>query len=153
MGGGGMTGRTIVFGGIHGCLNALTNLIDALALGPEDTVVTLGDYIGRGPDSCGVLDQLIAISEHCRLIPLLGDHEEMLINALGDITALRRWLACGGSATLRSHGWLPGGPRRALADWIPEKHQAFLVGCRPYYETGSHLFIHAGFVPELPMDK
>jgi len=148
-----MAGRTIAIGDIHGCLNSLAFLIDAVAPDPEDTVVTLGDYIDRGPDSRGVLDSLIALSGHCRLVPLLGDHEEMLIDALDNPTALRRWLTCGGSATLRSYGWLPRSPRQTLADWIPEEHREFLVGCRPYHETSSHLFVHAGLVPELPLDK
>ena len=55
--------------------------------------------------------------------------------------------------TLRSYGWVSGGPRRALTDWIPEPHRGFLARCLPYYETRSHLFVHAGFVPELPLDE
>jgi serine/threonine protein phosphatase 1 len=145
--------RTIVIVDIHGCSDALAALIDAVGPGPGDTLVTLGDHIDRGPDSRGVLDQLIALAGRCRLVPLLGDHEEMLLDVLGDTAALRRWLTCGGAETLHSYGWAPGGPRRALAGWIPEPHRAFLAGCRPYHETGTHLFVHAGFLPELPMEQ
>jgi serine/threonine protein phosphatase 1 len=148
-----MAGRTIAIGDIHGCLAALEALITAIAPGPDDTLVTLGDYIDRGPDSCGVLDRLIALARRCRLVPLLGNHDELLLDALRDITALRRWLILGGADTLRSYGWVAGGSRRALADWIPKPHREFLAGCRPYYETRSHLFVHAGFVPELPLDE
>jgi serine/threonine protein phosphatase 1 len=148
-----MAGRTIAIGDIHGCLDALAALIDAVQPGPDDTVVTLGDYIDRGPDSRSVLDRLIALAESCRLVPLLGDHEEMPVDALQDIAALRKWLTCGGVETLRSYGWEPGGPRRALPDWIPERHLAFLVGCRPYHETATHVFMNAGFQSELPMDQ
>ncbi len=148
-----MAGRTIAIGDVHGCLAALNTLIDAIDPGPDDTLVTLGDYIDRGPQSRGVLDRLIALAGRCRLVPLLGNHEEALLDALRDITALRRWLTLGGADTLRSYGWVSGGPRRALADWIPQKHREFLAGCRPYYETRSHLFVHAGFVPELPMSE
>jgi serine/threonine protein phosphatase 1 len=151
--GGGMAGRMIAIGDIHGCLTALATLIDAIEPGPEDTLVTLGDHIDRGPDTSGVVDRLIALAETCQLIPLMGDHEELLVDALSDITARRRWLSCGGAKTLQSYGWFPGGPRRALTDWIPEQHRKFVAGCRPYHETGSHLFVHAGFLPELPMDK
>ena len=144
-------GRTIAIGDIHGCSAALAALVDAIAPGPEDTVVALGDYIDHGPDSRGVLDRLIRVAGRCRLVPLLGNHEEMLLNALGDRAHLEGWLRCGGAQTVRSYGWAPGGPRRRLADWIPEPHREFLAGCRPYYETATHLFVHAGFVPELPM--
>ncbi len=51
-----MPTRTIAIGDIHGCSAAL----DAIRPRPEDTIVTLGDSINRGPDSRGVLDRLIA---------------------------------------------------------------------------------------------
>jgi serine/threonine protein phosphatase 1 len=148
-----MVGRTIAIGDIHGCLAALIALIAAIDPGPEDTLVTLGDYIDRGPDSCGVLDRLIALGRRCQLIPLLGNHEEALLDTLSDITALQRWLTLGGADTLRSYGWVSGGPRRAIEDWIPKQHREFLAGCRPYHETTSHFFVHAGFVPEFPLNE
>src|SRR5262249_33858026 len=117
-----MAGRTIAIGDIHGCPDALAALIDAIAPSPEDTVVLLGDYIDRGPNSRGVLDRLIALARRCRLVPLLGNHEEALLDALRDKDSLRRWLTLGAADTLRSYGWVPGGPRRALADWIPKPH-------------------------------
>jgi serine/threonine protein phosphatase 1 len=148
-----MTGHTIAIGDIHGCSDALAAVIDAIAPGPADTIITLGDHIDRGPDSRGVLDQLIMLASRCRLISLQGDHEEMLLAALADKTAEPKWLRCGGAETLRSYGGSCRGPQRALADWIPERHRQFLVGCRAYHETATHLFIHAGYVPELPMEQ
>lgn len=70
--------RSIAIGDIHGCLLALKAIIAAIDLQPEDTIITLGDYIDRGPDSKGVLDQLIELEGRCNLIPLKGDHDEML---------------------------------------------------------------------------
>jgi serine/threonine protein phosphatase 1 len=148
-----MAGRTIAIGDIHGCLAALAALIDAIEPGPEDTLITLGDYIDRGPHSRAVLDRLIVLAGRCRLVPLLGNHEEAMLDALGDITALRRWLTLGGADTLRSYGWVPGGRRRTLADWIPRPHREFVASCRAYHETRSHLFVHAGYVPELPLNE
>jgi serine/threonine protein phosphatase 1 len=145
--------RTITDGDIHGCSAALAALLDAVRPGPDDTVVTLGDYIDRGPDSRGVVDQLLALEGRCRLVPLLGNHEELLIAAARDRTAARSWLALGGVEALRSYGWAPGGPRRALAQWVPERHWEFLVGCLPFCETSTHLFVHAGYVPELPLEN
>ena len=57
----------------------------------------------------------------------------------------------GGADALRSYGWVLGGPRRPRADWIPEPHRLFLAGCRDYHETPTHLFVHAGYIPELPL--
>jgi serine/threonine protein phosphatase 1 len=148
-----MAGRTIAIGDIHGCSAALATLVDAVGPGPEDTVILLGDYIDRGPDSRGVLEHLIVLATRYQLIPLLGNHEEMLVRAARDREALRAWLACGGVAALRSYGWVPGGTRRRVADWIPERHWEFLAGCRDYHETDTHLFVHAGYLPDLPMDR
>jgi serine/threonine protein phosphatase 1 len=100
-----MTARTIAIGDILGCSAALDSLLQCLRPGPEDTLITLGAYIDRGPDSRGVLDRLIALAGDCRPVPLLGNHEEMLLAAIRDRTALRSWLECGGAATLRSYGW------------------------------------------------
>jgi serine/threonine protein phosphatase 1 len=150
-----MPGRTIAIGDIHGCSTALAALLDAIAPAAADTLITLGDYIDRGPDSRGVLDQLIALGRRYRLIPLLGNHEEMLIAALSNRQVLECWLACGGLETLGSYGYSPGrpAPRGGLAGLVPEPHWAFLAGCRPHHETPSHIFTHAGYDPALPMDR
>jgi serine/threonine protein phosphatase 1 len=146
-----MPGRTIAIGDIHGCGDALAALIDAIVPTPDDTIIALGDYIDRGPDSEGVVAQFISLGQTCRLIPLMGNHEEVFLDALNDITKLRKWLESGGAETLRSYGWTPGTGRRLLADWIPEAHRDFIAGCLPYYETSTHIFVHAGYVPDLPM--
>jgi serine/threonine protein phosphatase 1 len=148
-----MAGRTIAIGDIHGCRDALAALVDTIRPGREDTLITLGDHIDRGPDSRGVVDSLLALAGRCRLVPLQGNHEELLLDALRDITALRRWLSFGGAEALRSYGWASGGPRRTLVSWFPEEHRRFLAACQPYHETATHLFVHAGFLPELPMDQ
>jgi serine/threonine protein phosphatase 1 len=150
-----VAGRTIAIGDIHGCSAALAALVEAIRPGPGDTLVPLGDYIDRGPDSRGVLDQLVALAGRCRLVPLLGNHEEMLIAALRDAAVLKFWLACGGVETLLSYGWLPGrrGRPGGLADLIPEPHWRFLAACLAYHETDTHIFSHANYLPDLPMEQ
>jgi len=46
----------LAIGDIHGCRVALETMIDYVAPSPADTIVTLGDYVDRGPDSKGVVD-------------------------------------------------------------------------------------------------
>ena len=51
-----MSGRTFAIGDIHGDLAALQTLFARLPqLVPGDTLVFLGDYVDRGPDSAGVV--------------------------------------------------------------------------------------------------
>ena len=51
--------RTLVIGDIHGHLIALEHVVKLAGLRPDDLLITLGDYVDRGPDSKGVLDWLI----------------------------------------------------------------------------------------------
>jgi serine/threonine protein phosphatase 1 len=53
----------------------------------------------------------------------------------------------GGNATLDSYG-----PARDLS-LIPEEHFEFLERCPSYHETDSHIFLHANYEPDLPMDE
>ena len=142
-----MNPRTIAIGDIHGCSAALDALLEAIRPRPEDCIVTLGDYINRGPDSRGVIERLIELQDRCRLVPLLGNHEEMLFEALAGSYPLDYFLGVGGDATLDSYG-----PDRDLS-FIPDDHIEFLKSCLDYHETGSHIFVHASYEPHLPMDE
>ena len=51
----------------------------ALDLQPDDTLVTLGDYVDRGPDSKGVIDRLIALKDQVNLVAIMGNHDEMML--------------------------------------------------------------------------
>jgi hypothetical protein len=66
----------------QGCSLALAALIEAIQPEPGDTIVTLGDYINRCQGSPGALNQLIVLGQQCELVPLMGNHEEMLLSAL-----------------------------------------------------------------------
>ena len=145
--------RTIAIGDIHGCSRALAKLLDAVRPTVADTIVTLGDYIDRGPDSRGVIDQLLRLGTCCRLIPLIGNHEEMLARALANKAAIETWLQCGGVDALRSYGWVRGGRARPLRDWFPPSHQCFLAECKSYFETDTHIFVHAGLLADRPLDQ
>jgi serine/threonine protein phosphatase 1 len=149
-----LPGRTVAIGDIHGCSLALSALLDAIKPEPEDDLVFLGDFIDRGPDSRGVLDMVIDLRQRCTVIPLLGNHEEMLLASLNDRTALRLWLTCGGAEAIASYSGRLRPPTHpdALLNVIPEEHWYFLQTCRSYYETDTHLFVHGGYVPELPLD-
>jgi serine/threonine protein phosphatase 1 len=142
-----MRPRTIAIGDIHGCSAALDALLEVIRPRPDDTIVTLGDYINRGPDSKGVIESLIQLKTRCRLVPLLGNHEEMLFEALADRLPLVDFLGVGGDDTLDSYG-----PGRDLS-LIPVEHYQFLESCLDYYETDTHIFVHANYYQDTPMDE
>jgi serine/threonine protein phosphatase 1 len=143
--------RQLAIGDIHGCARALVALARAVDFRDDDVVITLGDYIDRGPNSYAVLDWLIAIQQRVRLIPLMGNHEVMLLRARESREKLGHWLECGGKATLASYS--PLGDAGRLAD-IPDHHWQFLEEeTLRYFETDDHFFVHAGVYPEEPLDE
>lgn len=142
-----MAGRLVAIGDIHGCSAALSSVLAAVGPRPDDTIVTLGDYVDRGPDSRGVLAQLIALAERCRLIPILGNHDEMLLDILSGLHfLLNDWLTFGGDATLASYDC-------ALPREIPPEDIDFLQSCRAWHESDAHFFVHASYLPNVPLKK
>lgn len=142
-----MLARLIAIGDIHGCSLALRALIEAIDPQADDTIVTLGDYVDRGIDSKGVLDELIALAKRCRLIPILGNHDQMMLHARHGKGDLRFWLECGGQTALDSYGENTG------LNAVPREHFRFLQSCRDYFETDRHFFVHANYRPEMPLDR
>jgi serine/threonine protein phosphatase 1 len=142
-----VSGRTIAIGDIHGCSEALAALVRTIQPEPSDTLVVLGDYIDRGPDSRGAIDQLLELAGRCALIPILGNHDVMLLNLLGGKAFMTKdWMAMGGRETLKSFD-------AAAAEMIPERYVAFLRSCRSAHETPTHLFVHANYLHDLPLDQ
>ena len=141
-----MPHRTIAVGDVHGCSKALNALIEAIQPAPDDEIVMLGDYVDRGPDSRGVLDRLIALGSRCRLIPILGNHDQMMLDALNGEDP-DDWYAVGGLQALESYG-----PEHSL-EAIPGQHIAFLERCRDFYETDTHIFVHANYYPDIRMEE
>src|SRR5262245_5576235 len=95
--------RELAFGDIHGCARAFRTLLDILKPETNDTIIFLGDYIDRCPDSCAVIDMILELNRRCTVIPLAGNHEKMLLQARAESQALNEWLKQGGRETLRSY--------------------------------------------------
>jgi serine/threonine protein phosphatase 1 len=138
-----MSGRTLAIGDIHGCSKALRAILDELSPTAADTVVLLGDYVDRGPDSRGVIDQLVELKSRCNLVALRGNHEVMLLSVRLLGLPAEHWLQNGGQATLASYG--------GRLERIPQSHLDFLCSLRPFAETETSIFVHAGYVPTLAM--
>lgn len=142
--------RTLAIGDIHGCRTALDHLLAFVRPLPGDTIVTLGDYVDRGPDSKGVVDKLIELHVGGQLISLRGNHEIMMLGAKqGGADDIRFWLACGGTQALESY-CAPG--EFPTDQHIPDTHWHFIKHtCNDWYETDTHIFVHANLHPERPM--
>jgi len=132
--------RVLAIGDIHGCLIPLQALVRRLALEPSDTIIFLGDYIDRGPNSKEVIDFLILLKSKFNVVSILGNHEEMMIASRDDQRYFDAWIKFGGKSTLESYN-LPIEKKSLYS--IPKPHWEFMLDCTEYYETNSHIFTHA----------
>ena len=69
---------------IHGHAVTLQTMLDLIRPTAGDTIVTLGDYVNRGPETCQILEILSALRETCQHVAILGNHDEMMIDARCD---------------------------------------------------------------------
>lgn len=154
--------RIYAVGDVHGCRQQLVTLhatIGAdLAARPIQSVllIHLGDYIDLGPDSAGVINVLSRSSPvtAAKTVNLMGDHERMLLDALGgDRAAATDWLWAGGRASLASWGVDPNLPREAWEAALPASHVAFLRGLVLTHREGDYLFVHAGIRPGVALGE
>lgn len=152
-------------GDIHGRLDLLKPLVEAIRIDAaasdarKKTVVFLGDYIDRGPDSRGVIQYLAALpkGEGIEWRFLKGNHEEAMLDFLDNPTTGPTWCEYGGDATLASYGLrLPqikhkaGGWAHVSADLdhkVTPTERAFLENLELCVSEGDYFFAHAGARP------
>lgn len=145
--------RLYAIGDIHGRLDKLKALMAKIDPDPpNDTLVFLGDYIDRGPDSRGVVDFILDLrSGYRNVVCLIGNHERMFLDYLRDSSNRDFYFLNGGWMTLRSYGL--SGAEDAREEDVPAAHIRFLKSLLPYYETEDYIFVHAGLRPGVPLEE
>jgi len=131
--------RIFAIGDIHGCKKTFEKLLDEkIQIQKEDAVYCIGDYIDRGEDSKGVIDLIIQLrNEGYNIYALRGNHEQMMLDAIGNKKALRLWLDNGGKQTLESF-------RMKSLDNLPDQYFSFLNATEFYLQKDNYIFAHAG---------
>ena len=136
-------------GDVHGCGQTLAALLARLAedaggaLTPTDTLVFVGDYVDRGPDSPGVIDQMVELERASnagtgpRCVFLRGNHDQMMLDYVDGVGEGELWWANGGRTTLESYA-----SRGDLR--LPPGHIDFLRRTPLAVEHGGFAFVHAG---------
>lgn len=161
--------RVYAVGDVHGRADLLRDLIarieadDAARAPARTTIVFLGDLVDRGPDSAGVIDQVLALRDSGRAVRVIaGNHEEVFQKAVaGDVRATRFFLRIGGRETILSYPITLGDyealDHDALAArlpaLIPPAHVAFLNTLEDTIVIGDYLFVHAGIRPGEAVEK
>jgi serine/threonine protein phosphatase 1 len=147
-------------GDVHGRADLLVKALGWIVSQPgfEGTVVTLGDYIDRGPESKECINILRLFQEmtHFNMVCLQGNHEAMMVaSILGDDSRPGNndnndnnphlmWLLNGGQETVDSYG----GDYEAM-----KEHAEWMAKLPMYYENGKYIFVHAGLTPGKPLDQ
>ena len=138
-----------VIGDIHGCANELIHLLTKLPITRDSLVVFLGDYIDRGPAASKVVDTIIDLFNYCQVVPLMGNHEQLLLNFLkegANDEDVMNFIYNGGNSTLSSYADANGEYR------IPGSHQKFFTSLKLFHTTDKYFFVHAG-TPDIPLDN
>jgi serine/threonine protein phosphatase 1 len=139
--------RKIAIGDIHGCLAPLDAILSAIGPTKDDVIVTVGDYVDRGPDSKGVIERLMQLNQSTQLFPLMGNHEEMMLAVLNRTREPFGWINHGGLQTMESYGF------SGDLSVIPQNHKDFLTNLLPFYESDTHFVVHANYDPQMRLEN
>jgi len=149
-------GKIFAIGDIHGCYEKLQRLMAQLPFDPgRDTLVFLGDYIDRGPQSKEVITYLCQLKRQVQnLILLVGNHEYLMLeyHRTGDPSLLPFLRHLGIDATLSSYGTSSPKSLQEML-FLPDDHLRLFQSLLPYWETEDFIFVHAGLDPEIPLDQ
>jgi serine/threonine protein phosphatase 1 len=155
----GVAGRTFAIGDIHGDLASLEKLFTRLPeLTADDTVVFLGDYVDRGPDSKGVIAWIRAFIEAspAKVVTLRGNHEDAWLEVIH-----RGWpeyVFPRGNGCYESYRSFTGGevpeieqmPTNEELDvmlagtFLPQDVVDWMQGLPYFYEDDHAIYVHAG---------
>jgi serine/threonine protein phosphatase 1 len=164
---------TIAVGDIHGNLPALNDILGQLRneVAGGDTVVFLGDYIDRGPDTKGCLDAILEFQRgvSAEVVCLRGNHEDWFLRTLRDYERHSWLLGMEAFDTIRSYSpeaahvlreaIAAAGPSLYLSrcalpyavffDTVPEAHRVFFEGLLPYHQSSDCICVHGGLDPQV----
>ena len=147
---------TYVIPDLHGRLDllekALTRILEH-AGNQTSRVVTLGDYVDRGPNSRGVIELLMEWPfPNLELIALKGNHEAMMWEACNKLVEAQWWIENGGSETFASYG----GDYRwdtSFRRIIPDHHLQWIAQLPLVHADVHRVFVHAGVDPRIPLNQ
>ncbi len=156
-----MTSPTyFAIGDIHGESRKLAELhaaiLDRIAFdGGPARIVHLGDYVDRGPDSKGVIERVMALEARfaddpiVSVISLMGNHEQMILDAFDGDGDVGSWWSQGGAEAADSYVGKSGEAGANWRDYIPPEHIGWLRGLGAIHHDAERklAFVHAGIEP------
>ena len=120
--------------------------------GERSTVITLGDYIDRGPRSCDVIELLMNWRpDRVTLVNLMGNHESMMWEVCNNLAEIDWWIKNGGDQTLASYGQSSKDNPDLSA--VPRRHLNWIYNLATLHVDKHRVFVHAAVDPKIPLDR
>ncbi len=138
--------RTYAVPDLHGRYDLLTAAIEKIldhSRGHAAKMVTLGDYVDRGPNSRQVMERLVNWSvQTLSLLALKGNHEAMMWECCRNLSEIDWWLRNGGDKTLSSYGQCT--PNSIDLNAVPAAHLDWIAKLPSIYVDQHRIYVHAG---------
>jgi serine/threonine protein phosphatase 1 len=134
---------TYIIPDTHGCLITLKCLLEEkIGISKDDHIYFLGDYIDRGLFSAQLVDYIINLKESgYHIHTIRGNHEQMLLDAIGNSSALNDWILNTGNLTLNSYKDFIG-DSFLFPQGIPQKHLNFYNELPYYLLVDKYILVH-----------
>lgn len=161
----------IAIGDIHGKFGLLQKaLATAEKIIPKSAkrveLVLLGDILDRGNAALEVIDQMMQGINGWDVIPILGNHEQLLLRVLAAEKDTYRmkwalWRGNGGLHTLENlQMFIPNlqdvgfeKHRKALISALGPQRVAYIDSFKSHHINGNILCVHAGIDPKLSLEE
>lgn len=149
-----------VVGDVHGFYQSMSELCAKLHLNVGDWVVFLGDLIDRGPNSFGVVHDVMHHPQYCSV---RGNHEDMMARQLTmenlrtpDLDVML-WMRNGGNTTVASYMAAVRSDEGALnedaLEALTAEHTAWMANLPTHLVLDRWRLVHAGYSPDAPLDE
>jgi serine/threonine protein phosphatase 1 len=146
---------TYVIADLHGRYDLLEKALSAIAgrATLPATLVTLGDYVDRGPASRQIIERLRAGLGHpdWTLVCLKGNHEDIMYRTCRKPISPGWWLLNGGGDTLLSYGHPPEGAIDCSC--VPDHDLDWIKGLPLLHVDKHRVYVHAGLDRDLDLNK
>lgn len=146
--------KTYAIADLHGRVDLLEMALTRIEESAEGgTVVFMGDYVDRGPESRQVLERLMdgPTKRGWEWVCLQGNHEAMMLACLARQAEMSWWMVNGGAATMISYGQEDG--ERVDPGLVPAWHKRWLRDLPLFHADKHRVYVHAAVVNGVPLDK
>lgn len=150
--------KTYAIADLHGRYDLLCDALASIEKHVGDmphTIVTMGDYIDRGPKSAEIIQCLMNLQAGGKnIVCLKGNHEDIMLTCLRAPGLISRWwIPNGGGRTLLSYGAKEGISVFDAMASVPKEHIDWITNLPRLHIDKHRVFVHAGVQDGIPLDE